>query len=175
MQTLWGRQDLWSIPMSEERAVVHRAVLTWMEVRAPSTSAPRKVAGASVIMDCVWHRLCPKGCLELVDWTTGLEYWNGLTHSVISLTCSMPCLGILPQTLGGQRLLHTILPWNIEARVRLSLVLFSHLTCSKHVEVCLWSLVTTIVFLGLQTFHLARAPRKRTKATSHTYTVRHRY
>jgi len=22
--------------------------------------------------------LCPKGCLESVDWTTGLEYWNGL-------------------------------------------------------------------------------------------------
>jgi len=26
-----------------------------------------------------------------------------VTHSVTSLTCSMPCLGILPQSLGGQR------------------------------------------------------------------------
>ena len=38
-------------------------------------------------------------------------------------------------------------------------------TCSKHVEVYSQSLVTTIVFVGLQTFHLARAPRKWAKAT----------
>ena len=48
-----------------------------------------------------------------------LECWNGLnyvkalfldmtaflkvvTHSFSSVTCSMPCLGILPQSLGGQ-------------------------------------------------------------------------
>jgi len=36
-------------------------------------------------------------------------------------------------------------------------------------EVYLQSLVTTNVFLGLQTIHLAKAPTKRTKATSHTY------
>jgi len=41
--------------------------------------------------------------------------------------------------------------------------------------VYLQNLVTTFVFLGLQTFHLARTPRKMTEATSHTYTVRHRY
>jgi len=27
------------------------------------------------------------------------------THSVTSLTCSMPCSGVLPQSHGGQRLL----------------------------------------------------------------------
>jgi len=53
----------------------------------------------------------------ILDWNTGLEYWNGLncckkpyldmttfwkvvTHSVTSLKCSMPCLDILPQSLG---------------------------------------------------------------------------
>ena len=49
------------------------------------------------------------------------------------------------------------LPLNIEAGVRLSLVLFKLSTCSKHVEMYLQSLFTTIVFLGLQTFQLAKA------------------
>ena len=83
----------------------------------------------------------------------------------------MPCLGVLPQSLRGQKSLHIKLPLNIEAGVRLSLVPFKPSTCSKHVEVYLQSQVTTIVFLGLQTFHLATSPRKRTKATSHTYTA----
>jgi len=81
----------------------------------------------------------------------------------------MPCLGILPRSLGGQKSLHIKLPLNIEAGVR---VLFKPSTFSK---VYLQNLVTTFVFLGLQTFHLARTPRKMTEATSHTYTVRHRY
>ena len=91
------------------------------------------------------------------------------SYSVTSLSCSMPCSGVLSRSLGGQRSVHIQLPLNIEAGVRLFLVLFKRSTCSKHVEVYLQSLVTTTVFLGLQTFHLARAPRKRTKATSHTY------
>ena len=85
----------------------------------------------------------------------------------------MLCLGILPRSVGGQRPLHIKLLLNIEARIRLCLVLFKSSMCSKHVEVYLQSLVTIIVFLGLQTFHLAKAPRKWTKATSHTYTQVH--
>jgi len=62
------------------------------------------------------------GCLELVDWNTGLEYWNGLNcckksfswygnfiesgYSVTSLMCSMPCLGVLPQSLGIEGHMH---------------------------------------------------------------------
>jgi len=57
---------------------MHCAVLTRTEVRAPLTSAPWRVAGVGVIADCVWHRWCPKVCLKSMDWTTGLEYWNGL-------------------------------------------------------------------------------------------------
>ena len=87
------------------------------------------------------------------------------SYSVTSLSCSMPCSGILSRRLGGQRSVHIKLPLNIEAGVRLCLVLFKPSTCSKHVEVYSQSLVTTIVFVGLQTFHLARAPRKWAKAT----------
>ena len=54
---------------------------------------------------------------------------------------------------------------NIEAGVRLSLVLLKASTCSKHVEVLL-------CFQACG--YLARAPKKLTKATSHTYTVTHR-
>ena len=55
----------------------------------------------------------------LRDWNTGLEYWNGLNcykkpfsriwqlsrskQSGYSLMCSMPCLGVLPQSLGDWR------------------------------------------------------------------------
>ena len=140
---------------SKERTVVRRAVLTQTEVRAPSTSAPQSAAGAGLLT---------QGCLVSVDWTTGLEYWNGLkcfrkafqkvvTHSVTSLTCSMPCLGVLPRSLGGQSSLHIKLPLNNDAGVRLSLVLFKPSTFSKHVEMYLQSLVTTIVFLGLACRH----------------------
>jgi len=49
------------------------------------------------------------GCLELVDWIAGLEYWTGilkwpkLLESGYSLMCSLPCLGILLQSLGDWR------------------------------------------------------------------------
>ena len=56
----------------------------------------------------VWNRWT-----GLLDWNTGLEYWNGpncrkslfldmtdfqkvVTHSVTSLSCFMPCLAVLP-------------------------------------------------------------------------------
>ena len=61
----------------------------------------------------------------ILDWNTGLEYWTGILewpkllykaffliwqlsrkYLVASLTCSMPCLGILPGSLGVQRSLH---------------------------------------------------------------------
>jgi len=44
---------------SKERTVVRPAVLIRIEVRAPSTSAPRRVAGAGVIKGCIRCRLCP--------------------------------------------------------------------------------------------------------------------
>jgi len=44
-QTWWRRWDQkHNYVCNEERTVVHRAVLTWMEVRAPSTSAPRSAS-----------------------------------------------------------------------------------------------------------------------------------
>jgi len=57
---------------SEERTVVSRAVLTWAEVRAPLTSAQWRDSGVRLVT------LVNKGQSGLVDWTTALEYWNGL-------------------------------------------------------------------------------------------------
>jgi len=56
---------------SEERTVVHHAVLMRTEVRAPPTSALWRAAGAGLLTT-------NEGLSGMVDWTTGLEYWNGL-------------------------------------------------------------------------------------------------
>ena len=55
---------------SEERTVVHCAVLTRTEVRAS------RVLHCEELPDCSHRR--KKGYLESVDRTTGLDYWNGL-------------------------------------------------------------------------------------------------
>jgi len=31
-----------------------------------------------ILIQTLHHLIACKGCLESVDWTTGLEYWNGI-------------------------------------------------------------------------------------------------
>jgi len=69
-----GRWDLRNIPMSAAKRELLCAVLCqheWKwELIQPLYPEELQVPDCS----CRWM----KGCLELVDWTTGMEYWNGL-------------------------------------------------------------------------------------------------
>ena len=88
----------------------------------------------------------------------------------------MPCLGILPLSLGGQRSHTYLISFNKKAGVRLSLEKqssLSHLHAYKYVEAYLQSLVTTNVFLGLRTFHL-ELPQNGQRLPA-MLAVRHRY
>ena len=100
-----------------------------------------------------------------LDWNTGLEDWTGIL--VVIVGCCSLLIRAQKRLIILQHCSHDLFlfKWGKDLQARCC--------CCKYVEVYLQSLVTTNVFLGLQTFHLEH-PENRQRQPA-MLTVRHRY